>query len=407
MSALCFRVAALVPRLERCQSRVSVTVTLAVVASCKYANALTTTSTGDVQDFAANLVGKIVGRTENSEHLPQTDLESTIFGKCFRQKRSLFPWELQSSLPPRRPSEFARRLRSGSQGAADSAEDRKASQMNEEAPDSPAHSTDSRNQGAADSSNHPPMKYVVVTGGTVSGLGKGTAISSIGVVLRSHGLRVTAIKIDPYLNIDAGTMSPFEHGEVYVLDDGGEVDLDLGNYERFLGLSLTSSHSLTSGKVYEKVLKQERTGAYLGKTVQMVPHVTDAIQEWLADVATMPVDQSGKRPEVCLIELGGTVGDIESAVYLEALQQFQFKVGTENFLMAHVGFVPVLGSGEQKTKPCQHSVKVLREAGIKPDLLLCRSEVPLSDGIRNKLRLFCQVLPPNVISLHDILNLAS
>merc|ERR1719482_570870 len=171
-----------------------------------------------------------------------------------------------------------------------------------------------------------PTKFLVVTGGTVSGLGKGTAISSIGVVLRSHGLRVTAIKIDPYLNIDAGTMSPFEHGEVYVLDDGGEADLDLGNYERFLDLMLTADHSVTSGKIYDQVIKRERLGHYLGKTVQMVPHVTDAIQEWIMDTASQPVDSTGLAPEICLVELGGTVGDIESAVYLEALCQFQFKV---------------------------------------------------------------------------------
>merc|ERR550532_1570700 len=175
------------------------------------------------------------------------------------------------------------------------------------------------------------VKYLVVTGGTISGLGKGTTISSVGVVLRSHGLRVTALKIDPYLNIDAGTMSPFEHGEVYVLEDGGEADLDLGNYERFLDLTLTSGHSMTSGKVYDQVLKNERTGHYLGKTVQMVPHVTDAVQEWIADAAQRPVDRSGLRPEVCLVELGGTVGDIESAVYLEALQQLIFRAGTGNF----------------------------------------------------------------------------
>lgn len=251
-----------------------------------------------------------------------------------------------------------------------------------------------------------PMKYLVVTGGTVSGLGKGTAISSIGVVLKSHGIRVTAIKIDPYLNIDAGTMSPFEHGEVYVLEDGGEVDLDLGNYERFLDVTLTSSHSITSGKIYEQVLKRERTGHYLGKTVQMVPHVTDSIQDWITDVARKPVDKSTHVPQVCLIELGGTVGDIESAVYLEALQQFMFKLGAESFLMVHVGMVPVMGAtGEQKTKPCQHSVKLLREAGLKPDILLCRSEHPLQDATRRKLSLFCQVPMESVISLHDISNI--
>merc|ERR1719321_1875570 len=163
------------------------------------------------------------------------------------------------------------------------------------------------------------VKYLIVTGGTISGLGKGTAISSLGVVLKSHGLKVTAIKIDPYLNVDAGTMSPFEHGEVYVLEDGGEADLDLGNYERFLDITLTSKHSLTSGKIYDHVIKRERTGHYLGKTVQMVPHVTDAIQDWIMDTAQKPVDKSGSYPEICLVELGGTVGDIESAVYLEAL----------------------------------------------------------------------------------------
>lgn len=249
-------------------------------------------------------------------------------------------------------------------------------------------------------------KYVVVTGGTISGLGKGTTISSIGVVLKSYGLRVTAIKIDPYLNIDAGTMSPFEHGEVYVLDDGGEVDLDLGNYERFLELTLTSMHSITSGKIYDHVIKRERTGDYLGKTVQVVPHVTDAIQDWITNVSKKPVDQSGLPPQVCLVELGGTVGDIESAVYLEALQQFQFRVGPKNMLLAHLGFLPMMGAtGEQKTKPCQHSVKLLREAGLKPDLLMCRSEQLIDEATKKKLSLFCQVKPERVISLHDISNL--
>mmetsp|Transcript_75471 Transcript_75471/g.209665 ORF Transcript_75471/g.209665 Transcript_75471/m.209665 type:complete len:642 (+) Transcript_75471:63-1988(+) len=250
-----------------------------------------------------------------------------------------------------------------------------------------------------------PVKYLVVTGGTISGLGKGTAISSIGVVLKAMGMRVTAMKIDPYLNLDAGTMSPLEHGECYVLDDGGEADLDLGNYERFLDLTLTSQHSLTSGKIYDRVIKNERLGNYLGKTVQMVPHITDAIKEWIIEVGSKSTDRTGMRPDVCLVELGGTVGDIESAVYTEALQQLQFSVGRENFLMAHVGFVPVMGAtGEQKTKPCQHGVKVLREAGIKPDLLLCRSERPIEDATRKKLSLFCQVPPENVISVHDVSN---
>jgi len=201
-------------------------------------------------------------------------------------------------------------------------------------------------------------------------------------------------------------MSPFEHGEVYVLEDGGEADLDLGNYERFLDLTLTSAHSMTSGKIFDHVIKRERTGNYLGKTVQIVPHVTDAIQDWITDVARKSVDQSGLVPEICLIELGGTVGDIESAVYLEALQQFQFKVGRPNFMMAHLGMLPVIGAtGEQKTKPCQHSVKLLREAGLKPDLLMCRSEQVVDEATRRKLSMFCQVPQESVISLHDISNL--
>ena len=240
----------------------------------------------------------------------------------------------------------------------------------------------------------------------MSGLGKGTAISCLGVVLRARGYCVTSIKIDPYLNVDAGTMSPFEHGEVYVLDDGGEADLDLGNYERFLGCTLTSKHNITSGKIYEKVIRRERTGDYLGKTVQMIPHVTDAVQDWISEVSQIPVDGSSTQPDICLIELGGTVGDIESAVYLEALQQLQYRVGLENVCMIHVGLVPVMGVvGEQKTKPCQHSVKLLREAGIKPDFLFCRSEQPLEESVRRKLSVFCQVPSQQVVSLHDVSNI--
>lgn len=250
------------------------------------------------------------------------------------------------------------------------------------------------------------MKYLLVTGGTVSGLGKGTAVSSIGVVLRSHGLRVSAVKIDPYLNIDAGTMSPYEHGEVYVVDDGGEVDLDIGNYERFLGLTLTSSHSLTSGKIFEQVLKRERTGHYLGKTVQMVPAVTTAIQDWIVDIAQKPVDGIDHPPDICLIELGGTLGDLDIAMYLEALQQLMFKVGPENFVVCHLGMVPIMGTmAEQKTKPCQQSVKMLREAGLRPDYIFCRSEAALEDATRQKLAVLCQVSEANILSLYDVSNI--
>ncbi|CBZ50461.1 gk17769, related [Neospora caninum Liverpool] len=246
-------------------------------------------------------------------------------------------------------------------------------------------------------------KYIVVTGGTMSGLGKGTTISSLGVTLKALGVHVTAIKIDPYLNVDAGTMSPYEHGEVYVLEDGGEVDLDLGNYERFLDVTLTRDHNLTSGKVYQKVIQEERKGAYLGKTVQVVPQVTDAIQAWIARVAEQPVDGHYEAPQICLIEVGGTVGDIESAVYLEALQQFSRRVGRENFCLCHVSYVPCIG-GEQKTKPTQHGVKELRMAGLAPDMIFCRCETMLSEATRSKIALFTQVLPEHVISVHDVAN---
>lgn len=203
------------------------------------------------------------------------------------------------------------------------------------------------------------MKYVLVTGGVVSGLGKGVTASSIGVLLKACGQRVTHIKIDPYLNVDAGTMSPFEHGEVFVLDDGGEADLDLGNYERFVDLTLTKDNNLTTGKVYANVIERERTGGFLGKTVQVVPHITDEIQDWIERVSHIPVDGSNRIPAVCVIELGGTVGDIESMPFVEALRQFQFRVGPKNMCVVHVSLVPVLGVvGEQKTKPTQHSVQV-------------------------------------------------
>ena len=209
------------------------------------------------------------------------------------------------------------------------------------------------------------MRYVVVSGGVLSGLGKGVTASSVGVLLKSLGYRVTAIKIDPYLNTDAGTMSPFEHGEVFVLDDGGEVDLDLGNYERFLDITLSRANNLTTGKIYAAVIERERRGDYLGKTVQVVPHITNEIQEQIERVARVPVDGNGAEPDICVIELGGTVGDIESAPFVEALRQFQFRVGRENVCFFHVSLVPVIGVvGEQKTKPTQHTVKELRASGI-------------------------------------------
>ena len=250
------------------------------------------------------------------------------------------------------------------------------------------------------------MKYVVVTGGVWPGLGKGITASSIGVLLKSAGLSVTSVKIDPYLNCDAGTMSPFEHGEVYVLDDGGEVDLDLGNYERFLDISLTKDNNITTGKVYQAVIERERRGDYLGKTVQVIPHITNEIQEWIERVANISSDGSGEIPDACVIELGGTVGDIESAPFVEALRQFQFRVGEDNICFVHVSLVPVMGPvGEQKTKPTQHTVKELRGLGIIPDILVCRSEHPLNIETREKLAAFCHVSPEAVVSAHDVSNI--
>eukprot|EP00978_Attheya_sp_CCMP212_P031123 scaffold116454_cov47-Attheya_sp.AAC.1 len=264
-------------------------------------------------------------------------------------------------------------------------------------------------------------KIVVVTGGVLSGIGKGVTASSIGVLFRAMGLRVTALKIDPYLNVDAGTMSPFEHGEVFVLDDGGETDLDLGNYERFLSVSLTKESNLSTGKIYQSVIEKERIGHYLGKTVQVVPHVSDAIQEWVLRVAKAPVAafvkaESGRRvdansdeieaPDVCIVELGGTLGDIESMPFVEALRQLQEQVGYKNMCFVHVSLVPVMGSpSEQKTKPTQHSVKQMMQLGLRPDFLCCRGKEPLEDGTKEKLSLFTSVPNNAIMSIHDVSNI--
>mmetsp|Transcript_19208 Transcript_19208/g.24724 ORF Transcript_19208/g.24724 Transcript_19208/m.24724 type:complete len:583 (+) Transcript_19208:124-1872(+) len=247
------------------------------------------------------------------------------------------------------------------------------------------------------------MKYIIVTGGVVSGLGKGVTISSMGRLLQASGYRVTSIKIDPYLNVDAGTMSPFEHGEVFVLDDGGECDLDLGNYERFLSIQLTSDHNLTTGKIYRKVILAERKGDYLGKTVQVVPHITDCIQDWIEKVAHVPVDGQDEPADICLVEVGGTVGDIESSVFLEALRQFQFRVGTDNFCLCFVSLVPTLSS-EQKTKPTQHGVRDLRSLGLSPSIIFCRSTQVLEQATKQKISSFCHVPVHHVLSVHDVEN---
>ena len=245
-------------------------------------------------------------------------------------------------------------------------------------------------------------KYILVSGGVISGIGKGVIASSTGLLLRARGLQVTSIKIDPYLNIDAGTLTPLDHGEVFVLDDGGEVDLDLGNYERFMDVRLTRDNNITTGKVYHQVIERERKGDYLGKTVQVVPHVTDAIQNWIERVAQIPVSNDQQVPDVCIVELGGTVGDIESAPFIEAMRQFQFRVGPSNFALIHVSLVPSVGAvGEQKTKPTQSSIRDLRGLGLMPDLIACRSSQPLSSDIKNKISMFCHVPSSHVLGVHD------
>ncbi|KAG6914365.1 CTP synthase ura7 [Tephrocybe rancida] len=246
-------------------------------------------------------------------------------------------------------------------------------------------------------------KYIVVSGGVVSGIGKGVIASSTGLLLKTTGLKVTAIKIDPYMNIDAGTMAPTEHGEVYVLNDGGEVDLDLGNYERYLNVTLSRDNNITTGKIYRHVINKEREGEYLGKTVQIVPHITNAIQDWIERVSKIPVDESGEEPDVCIVELGGTVGDIESAPFVEAMRQFQFRVGHENFALIHVSLVPDM-HGEQKTKPTQTTVHSLRGLGLLPDLIACRLLIaqPLQPATKAKISMFCHVTSEQVFGVHDV-----
>jgi len=237
-------------------------------------------------------------------------------------------------------------------------------------------------------------KFIFVTGGVMSGLGKGITAASIGRLLANAGFDVTAVKIDPYLNVDAGTMNPFQHGEVYVLKDGGEVDLDLGNYERFLDIDMTSDHNVTTGKVYQKVIEAERAGDYLGKTVQIIPHVTDDIKRRIREAAD--------GTDVCIVEVGGTVGDIEGMQYLEALRQFAHEEHERDILFAHVTLVPYSKNGEQKTKPTQHSVKELRSIGLQPDVLVGRCEDPLERRTKEKIALFCDVPTSAVFSNPDV-----
>ena len=240
-----------------------------------------------------------------------------------------------------------------------------------------------------------PTRYIFVTGGVVSSLGKGIAAASIGRLLVERGIAVTIQKFDPYINVDPGTMSPFQHGEVYVTDDGAETDLDLGHYERFVGESLSQSNNVTTGRIYQDILTKERRGDFLGSTVQVIPHVTDQIKAYLRRLAP--------NHDIVITEIGGTVGDIESLPFLEALRQFRQDVGKENTLFVHLTLIPHLAAaGELKTKPTQHSVRELMETGIQPDILICRTEHPLTDEIRRKIARFCNVDVGHVIESRDV-----
>jgi CTP synthase len=241
-------------------------------------------------------------------------------------------------------------------------------------------------------------KYIFVTGGVVSSLGKGVAAASMGCLLESRGLRVTLQKCDPYLNVDPGTMSPYQHGEVFVTDDGAETDLDLGHYERFTSAHLTRDHNWTTGRIYESIIAKERRGDYLGKTVQVIPHVTDEIKAAFRKVAD--------NVDVVIVEIGGTVGDIESLPFLEAIRQMRLELGPENVIFVHLTLVPFIPTaGELKTKPTQHSVKELLSIGIQPDILICRSDRPLGSDLKAKIALFCNMAESCVISAPDVGNI--
>jgi CTP synthase len=238
-------------------------------------------------------------------------------------------------------------------------------------------------------------KFIFVTGGVVSSLGKGLAAASIGRILESRGFSVTLQKLDPYINVDPGTMSPFQHGEVFVTDDGAETDLDLGHYERFVTMTAGRANNFTTGQIYERVIEKERRGDYLGATVQVIPHITNEIKESIYKVA--------EDVDIVLVEIGGTVGDIESLPFLEAIRQFRLDVGKDNAIYIHLTLVPYIAtSGEHKTKPTQHSVRELRAIGIQPDILLCRSDVPVETELKKKIALFCNVGEDQVISARDV-----
>jgi CTP synthase len=238
-------------------------------------------------------------------------------------------------------------------------------------------------------------KYLFVTGGVVSSLGKGLAAASIGALMENRGLEVTHLKLDPYINVDAGTMSPFQHGEVYVTDDGAETDLDLGHYERFTSAKMTRRNNYTTGRIYNAVIQKERRGEYLGKTVQVIPHITDEIK--------MVIREAAGEADIVIVEVGGTVGDIESLPFLEAIRQMKYDVGEDNVVYSHLTLVPfIAAAGELKTKPTQHSVKELREIGIQPDILLCRSDREISREMKDKIALFCNLDTSAVFTAKDV-----
>ena len=238
------------------------------------------------------------------------------------------------------------------------------------------------------------QKFIFVTGGVVSSIGKGLSAASLGTLLEARGYKVTLMKCDPYINVDPGTMSPFQHGEVFVTDDGAETDLDLGHYERFTSIYLNKSNSTTAGQIYESVIRKERRGDYLGGTVQVIPHITDEIKSRIYEAA--------QGSEICIVEIGGTIGDIEGLPFIEAIRQMRVDLGIENTLYVHVTYVPyIAAAGELKSKPTQHSVKALREVGIQPDILICRSEHNIPHETKSKIGLFCSILPENVISAYD------
>jgi len=238
------------------------------------------------------------------------------------------------------------------------------------------------------------QKFIFITGGVVSSVGKGLTAASLGALLEARGVKLTIMKFDPYINVDPGTMSPFQHGEVYVTDDGAETDLDLGHYERYTSCILSRSHSVSTGQIYESVINKERRGDYLGGTVQVIPHITDEIKS--------RIYLAGQGAEIVIVEIGGTVGDIEGLPFLEAIRQMRLDVGDENSVLVHVTYLPyIVAAGELKSKPTQHSVKELREIGLQPDFLVCRSEKSIDESVRKKIALFCSVKPENVIAAED------